>query len=385
MHGFISCLCLILFFIFSYRANAQKVSLIEPVQGWSRLVRSSNIDTKYEVKSGDNLYDISDILFGDANYWPKIWSLNKAITNPHIIEVGQVVYFDSGSVLTPPSVRLSPKSGVYLMAENYKNPIIPKQVPRPKLRILPDSLPQTFGSLSLDEEEEVLLKEIEVGKRFVLEEKLASMLYTEILSRRPDDIGRLSVVEDNSNFAKINSEVVLNLNKEVRLGQNLSLFRDVPSGSAGHIIEWLGEVQVIEELSDSKYKALITVAHEDIRVNSLVSLNPLKYVRYAETQNQPILTDTKIKIIGGEGKLGRVLLSDGDFVYLNKGRSKGVSDGDVYLLSKNLKSYHTISKKNDVPTVSSLVKVVSVDDSYSTGVIYSMDDIVGTGTETRTE
>jgi hypothetical protein len=385
MHGFISCLCLILFFIFSYTANAQRVSLSEPVQGWSRLVRAANIDTKYEVKSGDTLYDISDILFGDANYWPKIWSLNKVITNPHIIEVGQVVYFDSGSVLRPPTVRLTPKSGVYLMAENYKNPIIPKQIPKPKLRILPDSLPKGFGSSGLEEEQEIVLKNLEVGKRFVLEEQSASMLYTEILSRRPESIGKLSLVEDNSNFAKVNSEVVLRLNEGVRLGQKLSLFRDESRALSMNIIEWLGEVQVTEELSDSKYKAVVVFAHEDILVNSLVSLEPLRYVKYGEPENEAVLTDMKIKVIGGEGKLGRVLLSDGDFVYLNKGSSRGVSKGDVYLLGKSLKSYYTISQKNDVPKVSSLVKVVSSDEGYSTGVIFSIDDIVGTGAETRTE
>ena len=46
------------------------------------------------VQAGDTLSTIAERLFGRADYWKPIWSLNKAeIPNPNVIEPGQVVKY----------------------------------------------------------------------------------------------------------------------------------------------------------------------------------------------------------------------------------------------------------------------------------------------------
>ena len=61
---------------------------------------------KYEVQKGDYLWKISKNLFGSGFYYSKIWSLNPQITNPHEIEPGTLLAFDTGDADTMPQVQV---------------------------------------------------------------------------------------------------------------------------------------------------------------------------------------------------------------------------------------------------------------------------------------
>ncbi len=59
---------------------------------------------QYVVQEGDWLWKISSRLFGSGFYYSKIWSLNPHITNPHQIEPGMVLVFDTGDSVSLPNV-----------------------------------------------------------------------------------------------------------------------------------------------------------------------------------------------------------------------------------------------------------------------------------------
>ena len=44
------------------------------------------------VQEGDTLYDLSGAYYGDVYQWPKMWSYNTHITNPHWIYPGDIIY-----------------------------------------------------------------------------------------------------------------------------------------------------------------------------------------------------------------------------------------------------------------------------------------------------
>lgn len=50
----------------------------------------------HEVREGDTLWDVSGQYFGDPYDWPRLWSYNAHITNPHWIYPGDIIY------LSPP-------------------------------------------------------------------------------------------------------------------------------------------------------------------------------------------------------------------------------------------------------------------------------------------
>ena len=62
----------------------------------------------YEVHRGDTLWDISGHFFGDPYAWPRVWSFNPEITNPHWIYPQQSVRLrgeGQGAVIVPSSTR----------------------------------------------------------------------------------------------------------------------------------------------------------------------------------------------------------------------------------------------------------------------------------------
>lgn len=72
---------------------------------WDDLAIKSKLE-KYEVQKGDYLWKISKNLFGSGFYYSKIWSLNPQITNPHEIEPGTILAFDTGDADTFPKVQV---------------------------------------------------------------------------------------------------------------------------------------------------------------------------------------------------------------------------------------------------------------------------------------
>lgn len=72
---------------------------------WDELYTKGHTD-KYEVQKGDWLWKISKKLFGSGFYYAKIWSMNPQITNPHEIEPGTILAFNTGDVDNLPEVKL---------------------------------------------------------------------------------------------------------------------------------------------------------------------------------------------------------------------------------------------------------------------------------------
>jgi hypothetical protein len=62
--------------------------------------------TQHTVERGDTLWDLSQKYLGSPWYWPKVWSYNPEIANPHWIYPGNVVRFFGSGEETPTQVEL---------------------------------------------------------------------------------------------------------------------------------------------------------------------------------------------------------------------------------------------------------------------------------------
>ncbi len=76
-----------------------------PANEWNEIAARKKID-RYIVQKGDWLWKISKNFFDSGFYYSKIWSLNPQITNPHEIEPGMVLVFNTGDTDEMPNVQL---------------------------------------------------------------------------------------------------------------------------------------------------------------------------------------------------------------------------------------------------------------------------------------
>ncbi len=83
---------------------------------WNEIATSAKVDT-YTVVKNDWLFKISKRIFGTGYYYPKIWSLNAYITNPHLIEPGMILSFSTGSAGLAPEVKLGSFTEAELKAQ----------------------------------------------------------------------------------------------------------------------------------------------------------------------------------------------------------------------------------------------------------------------------
>ena len=60
----------------------------------------------YVIQPGDTLYDICDQLLDEPQYWPKLWSLNPEIKNPHFVWPGMILRFYPGDDFLPPYLEI---------------------------------------------------------------------------------------------------------------------------------------------------------------------------------------------------------------------------------------------------------------------------------------
>jgi hypothetical protein len=118
--------------------------LLRPVpdEEW-RTIAGDRLAEEYTIIKGDTLYDISNRLFGDPRYWPKIWALNnQSITNPHLIMPDNAITFTPGTGTALPMVAISTAEEV-----EKASPKITR-VAKPKKRVIPyvtPSIPRTPG------------------------------------------------------------------------------------------------------------------------------------------------------------------------------------------------------------------------------------------------
>jgi len=237
------------------------------------------------VRSGDTLWDISHYYFNDPWQWPKVWSYNSQITNPHWIYPGDLV-------------RLLPR-GVFINAAAEPDPT-PGE---PRADIVPAPA-----------------RKFEVGLKqtaFVEKTKL-------------DDTIKIDGAVDEKALLGDGDSVYLSYpkGKPPQVGQRYSIY--VPGSKAkqgdkvfGSYVTVLGTLEVVSVKQDKRARGVITNANMEIERGALVG--PL--VKGYKTV-PPIApkVDAQGSIVG---LLTRdQLIGDGEVVFISLGKSSGVAVGN---------------------------------------------------------
>ena len=370
---------------------------------WSRVV-GDRVDQTYIIQKGDTLWDISRTLFGDGNYWPKIWSLNSSITNPHIIRPNNRVRFILGDETGAPRMAITDAEGeeesespsqTLSTYEGEDGPEIPPPTKRynPVVKKLPPSFPayQDPSSLSSGYDD----AGIEYGRRKIADLKDQIFLSAYVSESSPKALGVVSEVEMGFNLASSLQYVYVRMNKGegdvgatylsvLDRGQVKADRRIVKDTFLGIGIEVLGEVQLLEKVSSEKnkeedgdvYRALVTRTVSPVSVGSALIPGQIEKVDLSEEGERSQIV---AQIVGGQFTNDRQLYGPQSFAYLNKGENHGLRAGQILPIRLNRKARDPQSQVLANVRAIGWLKIVKTSPRFSTAVILRAWEGVMTG------
>ncbi|MEZ4365773.1 MAG: LysM peptidoglycan-binding domain-containing protein [Kofleriaceae bacterium] len=237
----------------------------------------------HTVVRGDTLWDISWYYFNDPWQWPKVWSYNPQISNPHWIYPGDLV-------------RLLPR-GVY----------VPVTTADPEGDPVRTSMPGPVRRSSLT------LRDVAFVDAVDLEEAVR-------IDGSPDE--KLLLATGDSVYLAYPKD------KPPTIGERLSIYKEEQAVAkdgkkAGAYVRILGEVEVVSVKKDKRARGVITDARHEIERGDLVG--PL--VR--ELTTLPPVAPT----VDAQGSIVAMLTRDqligeSEIVFLDVGTEEGLEVGN---------------------------------------------------------
>lgn len=380
----------------------------------------------YPIQKGDSLWEISETLFSDGYFWPKVWSINSSITNPHVIEPGRKIRFVPGDDSQAPAFNVTEESEEVdesnepvedpgkeakgdksdATLENPENdqedlikPVLParatpkagdddldipppEKVSRPVIRKFPPSLPDWQNDNTLGVYDSL---GISFGKRNDLNLITSLELINYLVEEVPESLGEVKEVESGGLSAMSFQHIYVQVNRgQARVGDKLLVIRNMgllerPNefveklSSYGHGVEIQGEVALVENVQSKEFsfktelfRALVIKAVNPIDVGSKLLKGEIEKVNLISTGRR---SSVVAQIIGGLASSKRQTFYPQSIAYLNRGSNDGLKVGDVLPIRSNrlIRFQNSIVDENTRP--SGWLKIAHLTPRFSTAVI----------------
>lgn len=367
----------------------------KPVENWNEIIKNKKTET-YTVRKKDTLSELSEVFFGTPNYWPKIWSLNNYIGNPHLIYPGNQIGFYMGSVEGgAPQVFLNdnpkekPGTSIYSLDDpQIKIPPEPKELP------VLDQIPQSFPSwqsVGVDSgnpaDSEHVERQFSKLDSNVMKFHLTSFLHQGDLKTYGEVKGFLNVDFD---AASSFDEVFIKRSEPLPLGQVYTLVmpRNKAKTSEGkvlrdiYIYEYVGEVKIIEDNTDKNglVSGRIVRAYDMINKGALLILG--KIPEYDLKYNIDDLQPIEAKLLRGSEIFGHNILGVGQTVFISQGEKQGITAGTLLQIQQDRTQRNPQGEALDIVNKIGIVKIVSSTPDVSTGIVVSSRDFMIPGDKT---
>lgn len=369
-----------------------------PLESWDAVV-ANRPSKSYLIQKKDTLSGISEMLFGDPHYWPKLWAQNsESILNPHIIQPGLNVNFYPGSVDEVPTLdvgvaladgseiieaeaeqKFIDESGMEtVQKEKIKIRIPPPKRKTPVLSKLPPSLPRILTRIDEQKEPGIEIQTkphripsgVEYLGYFVADNKIEGVGQVRSIELDLPSAGEnqyIYVVLDGANSGSY--VVQKNLDKVKGLG--------ILAKNA-NMVEVQGEIQIVEVVNASKniYRAIVTKSISPITTGSLLVPGRMQMV---DVSSQGSVASIPGAIIGGQFSDVRKVLGAHNYVFINVGSDKGVTEGmalPVYAdEDRRTRSASAYENGRQIGQI----KVVKVSESFATGYVQWANDEINVG------
>lgn len=394
-----------------------------PEENWLNAQANSSSGS-YEIQEGDTLWDISDTLFGDPSFWPKIWSLNTSdIFNPHEITPEVVLQFEAGSLNAPPALGFKegedseevPKEKLTVKekeaeakaaqqakadAENAEaeekkkeetvsDEILEKvEIPPPLSKSrrpanIPQSLPSWTTKQSLDEK---ILMDVVPKDRFF--SNVPTILSAYISDGPTLGEGSVYQTEFGGYSATVHHYIYVKI-AGASAGQRFLVVKDigpvvdplmpkdqvVNSGILTHV---QGVIQIAELVNsgESVYRALVLENVSPIEKGAVLISGELPTYTLEEATSS---VDAPARIIGGAYSGQRTVYGKDQILFLNAGTSGGLTPGQFLSVYKSQVVRDPQTVERESPRRIGVIKVVKVGTQFATAVVVSAQTEIRTG------
>jgi hypothetical protein len=315
----------------------------------------------YMVAPGDTLWEIAQAFLGNSYYWPRLWSINDYITNPHWIYPGNRIVFKMGSLIEPPSVELeTTRDGFSVEGLDYAEIEVECG---PDLRFGNDLAADKYTAPAF------------------LRKKNDLEVFGEIAKAREPS---MMLSEDNLVYVKVDDP------EAYECGDILSVFRQekkrvrhprIRRQKYGNMYRVLGELKVVHKYGEY-LSATVRESYIELYRGDLVG--PAMPITVELEVGKPV-GDLEGQIVARMDHMN-TLAAIGETVFIDRGRADGVRVGNsFYVVTRRDEVLDT--KRPDLqlpPSVVGRVIVVRVDDYSATAVITDAHRSIPVGSEILT-
>lgn len=359
-----------------------------------------------KISRGDTLWSLSQLLYGDGAYWPRVWAQNDAITNPHLVQPGHVLEFLMGSEDDAPAFRFTEEGaeGVELSSATTGagGPAIeippPEITPRAILKV-PPSFPEwqsvyrqqpkpILDDRNLDKERE--RQESRVYLRAWVEEKplepAGTLLENDAEAGLPVVNQYVFVkVKKSSGQAHGKMLVMQNGGRIRRVTETFENERDA------YLVQVAMELELTEQVPSKflrkrdreeyeTWRALVTKTTGLGMTNASLVPGDLKFVDVTPAGSPGQAT---AQIIGSERSTTSTLYGGGDLVFLDRGTAEGLAVGQIFDVFSDRRARHRDTPVVYSPAPAGRVKVVRTSSNLATAVVIEAHDSILQGDRIR--
>ncbi len=286
---------------------------------------------RYTVQKGDTLWGICDVYFHDPWRWPKVWALNPDVTNPHWIFPGQTIHIGG---ITQSAAAADPEAPA-----TVRRPALEARRPSP-----PPASPTGNGALR------------EVG--FVDTEELA---FAGTISGSREE--KIMLASGDQAYVEFDKD------KPLRLGQRYTIYqvdtgnpvKDPEAGKVlGYLVRIYGDV-TIETVTD---RTIATGTLRDLvqPVERGYRVGPL-FHQFKTIKPRPSTASGSARVVAAVQP--NLLIVEGMFVVLNRGRRQGVEAGNRLRVLRQGDGYPPVMERwetnDDRFPADTVAEVIAVD------------------------
>ena len=391
---------------------------------WDDLAIKSKLE-KYEVQKGDYLWKISKNLFGSGFYYSKIWSLNPQITNPHEIEPGTILAFDTGDADTFPKVQVgefaddeiegSRSGGTYTSSDDKNRPSWIQE--RKKLIdqgvYFQFASEETYDDLERLEKmqrnseyekydppfSDIMIAEpsdaydsagFDKSDKIVFSYREGFFLNSFVTTNVVQDLGEIKATQKEAVFINKHDTIFVNFDKstKVKPGDLFSVYtaggevKHPVSDRAGFLYTTTAQIKAIRKIDDV-WECLIVEQSGLVQRKDRITVYTPKIGKIARTFSR---RNVEAAVIGSyrESLSG---MSYGDVIYIDRGRADGVELGNIFDVYSFV-DRGTQRKITPSPTYKiGELTVINITDNFATAIISNSTTEIGLGSiaVTRTQ